>query len=428
MLSVLHISTADNVGGSARSAYRIHCGLRELGHRSRMLVGWKATDDPDVGRVWPNGFWRIFDRISGEVGDRLGLQYLCLPSSRRLPRHQWVQEADVFQLYNTHGGYLNHTILPRLAAGRPIVWRLSDMWAFTGHCAYSYDCERWKTGCGSCPILEEYPPLRRDTTALLWKVKENIYRRCDITIVAPSRWIATLVRESPLLGRFPLHVIPNGLDTEVFRPIPKTVAREVLGLKPDAHVILFTGHSEEAPRKGAIYFREALGRLLGNLPFEVTLLVMGTSGGGWLDQVGFATRCVGVVTNDLFMSAIYSAADAFVLPTLADNSPNGVLEAMACGTPAVAFNVGGVPELVRHMETGYLAAYKDATDLARGIHLLLTDGSLRERLGRRCREVVENEHSMELQACRFVELYQDILQKRQKEQSKEKVIPQSGQR
>jgi glycosyltransferase involved in cell wall biosynthesis len=224
--------------------------------------------------------------------------------------------------------------------------------------------------------------------------------------------MASLVRESPLLGRFPLHVIPNGLDTEVFRPIPRAVAREVLDLKPDARVILFAGHSEEAPRKGAIYFREALGRLLGNSPFEVTLLVMGTSEGGWLDQVGFATRCVGVVTNDLFMSAIYSAADVFVLPTLADNSPNGVLEAMACGTPAVTFNVGGVPELVRHMETGYLAAYRDAADLARGIHLLLTDGTLRERLGHRCREVVEGEYSMELQARRFEKLYQDILQTR----------------
>jgi glycosyltransferase involved in cell wall biosynthesis/2-polyprenyl-3-methyl-5-hydroxy-6-metoxy-1,4-benzoquinol methylase len=411
MLSVLHISTADNLGGSARSAYRIHRGLRNLGHRSRMLVGWKATDDPDVGRIWPNGAWRILDRVVGEIGDQAGLQYLCLPSSLRLARHSWVQEADILQLYNTHGGYLNHTVLPRLAVGRPIVWRLSDMWAFTGHCAYSYDCERWKTGCGSCPILAEYPSLRRDTTALLWKLKQRIYRRCDLTVVAPSRWMASLVRESPLLGRFPIHVIPNGLDTEVFRPIPKTVAREVLGLKPDARVILFTGHSEEAPRKGASYFREAIERLLGNLPFEVTLLVMGASGGGWLDQVGCATRCVGTVTNDLLMSAIYSAADVFVLPTLADNSPNGVLEAMACGTPAAAFNVGGVPELVHHMETGYLAAYKDAADLARGIQLLLVDEGLRERLGRRCREVVDGEHSIELQARRFEALYRDILRK-----------------
>ncbi len=422
MLSVLHTSTADNIGGSGRSAYRIHCGLRRLGVKSRMMVGWKVTDDPDVRRVWPGGAWRIIDRISGEIADQIGLQYLCLPSSYRLPRHPWVKEADILQLYNTHGGYLSHTVLPRLAAGRPIVWRLSDMWAFTGHCAYSYECDRWKIGCGSCPILEEYPPLRRDTTALLWKVKKRVYSRCDLTVVAPSRWMASVVPQSPLLGQFPLHVIPNGLDTEVFRPLPKPVAREVLGLKPDARVILFMDHTEEAPRKGSVYLREALNRISETSHVDPVLLVMGTSGGGWLDQVQFSLRCVGVVTNDLFMSTVYSAADVFVLPTLADNSPNGVLESMACGTPAVAFNVGGVPELVRHMETGYLAVYQDPVDLARGIDLLLTDGELRERMGRRCREVVESEYSMDLQARRFEELYQDIIRKRRMDQSKQKVL------
>jgi glycosyltransferase involved in cell wall biosynthesis len=251
--------------------------------------------------------------------------------------------------------------------------------------------------------------LRHDTTALLWKVKQRVYRRCDITVVAPSRWMASLVRESPLLGRFPLHFIPNGLDTEVFRPIPRTVAREVLGLKPDARVILTVGHDEEAPRKGGIYLREALQRLSGVLSSEVTLLVMGTSKAGWLNETGFSTCCVGTVSNDLFMAAVYSAADVFVLPTLADNSPNGVLESMACGTAAVAFNVGGVPEFVRHMETGYLGAYKDAEDLARGIALLLTDGELRERLGRRGRELVEAEHSLDLQARRFLDLYESLL-------------------
>lgn len=411
-MNVLHISTADNAGGSGRSAYRIHLGLKRLGVQSRMLVGWKVTDDPDVARVWQNGAARIIDRVAGEITDRLGLQYLLLPSSSRLPQHPWVRSADVVQLYNTHGGYLNHRILPCLGSGRPIVWRLSDMWPFTGHCAYSYECERWKTGCGSCPILGEYPPLRVDTTALLWRVKRQVYHRCHLTIVAPSRWMASLVRESPLLGRFPLQVIPNGLDTEIFRPIPKPVAREVLGLKPEARVILFIGHTEAAPRKGETYLREALVRLTGTLVMDLVLLVMGTSRWEWLDAPNCSTKCIGPVTNDLLMAAVYAAADVFVSPTLAENSPNGVLESMACGTPAVAFNIGGVPELVGHLETGYLAAYKDSADLARGIELLLTDGVLRERLGRRCREVVEGEHGLDLQARRFEGLYRGILQER----------------
>lgn len=374
-----------------------------------MLVGWKVTNDPDVERVWPTRAWRIVDYVSGEVADRLGLQYLWLPSSHRIPRHPWVQEADILQLCNTLGGYLSHTILPRLAEARPVVWRLSDMWPFTGHCAYSYDCQRWKTGCGACPILDEYPPLRFDTTALLWKIKNRLYRRCDLTVVAPSRWMAAQVRESPLLGHFPVHVIPNGLDTETFRPIPKPLAREVLGLKPDVRVVLIIGYSEDAPRKGAAYLRQALDALSRTLHFDLSLLLIGTSGGGWMDETGFPTRSVGFVTNDHFMATVYSAADVFVLPTLADNSPNSVLESMACGTPVVSFNVGGVPELVRHMETGYLATYKDAADLAQGIGLILTDGGLRERLGRHCRAVVEREYSMDLQARRFQTLYEGLL-------------------
>ena len=124
------------------------------------------------------------------------------------------------QLYNTHGSYFSHTALPLLSRLRPVVWRLSDMWAFTGHVAYSYDCERWRHGCGSCPYLGEYPALSRDTTAALWRWKNAVYKRSKLTIVAPSRWIERLASESPLLSRFPIVRIPNGIDLERFRRVP----------------------------------------------------------------------------------------------------------------------------------------------------------------------------------------------------------------
>lgn len=321
---------------------------------------------------------------------------------------RWVREADVIQLFNTHGGYFSHLALVPLSRGRPVVWRLSDMWAMTGHCAYSYECERWRTGCGSCPHLDEYPRLGHDTSALLWRVKNWIYDRSQLVIVTPSTWLANLARQSPLLNRFPIHVIPNSVDTQVFRPVPRVLARQRFGLDPARPVIFFNASSVRLARKGAAYLAEALTRLEVGEPRPV-LLVAGRDSEGWPGVHGYRTVALGHTDDDHALAAAYAAADVFVLPTLAENLANSLLESLACGTPVVSFAVGGVPEAVRHLETGYLAGSRDAADLARGLQLLLEDGALRERLARRGREVAVGEYGLDLQARRFASLYEDVL-------------------
>lgn len=405
--SVLHISTTDNLGGSGRSAYRVHKGLKQLGVLSRMLVGVKVTNDDDIqtiSRNWMRKADRLFDRALG----RLSLQYLFYPSSFHLLRHEWFQESDLVQLYNTHGNYFSHTALPLISRRRPVVWRLSDMWPMTGHCAYSFDCDRWRTGCGSCPILSDPPELYRDTTAMLWRVKRWTYERSRITIVAPSKWIAGLAAQSPLLSRFKIQVIPNGLDIDVFKPTPREEARRSLGLSSNEKVILFAAQSLKDPRKGARLMQTALGRLAEN-ENDLTLLLLGKSGEDLELPRSVRVKILGSIDDDRELARIYSAADVFVLPTLAENLPNGALESMACGTPPVTFDVGGCREAVRHMETGYLATYADATDLAHGLHLLLGDRDLRHQLGARSREIARAEYSLDLQAKRFHSLYLEIL-------------------
>jgi glycosyltransferase involved in cell wall biosynthesis len=315
----------------------------------------------------------------------------------------------VVQLYNLHAGYFSYSALPYLSRRRTVVWHLSDMWAMTGHCAYSYACDRWLRGCGRCPHLSDRPyPLKRDTTATLWKAKRALYARSRLTVVAPSRWLGRLAGESPLLGRFPVHVIPYGLDTEVFRPIDKAVAREALGIDPTRPVVLFGAHAIWEPRKGSEYLAEALARLAAAGRRDVFLLTIGSTSSGWPARCALEGRHLGFIQSDLLMAIVYSAADVFVLPTLADNLPNGVLESMACGTPCVAFDVGGVGDAVRHMETGYLASYRDAGDLARGIDAILGDAVLRADLGRRARSAVEKEFTLRLQAERYLELYRQL--------------------
>ena len=409
-LSILHFSTVDNIGGSGRSAYRIHTGLRDLGHQSRMLVGQKVTSDSDVETVHGSIVGRVSNYAADVVTTRLGLQYLFLPSSHRIRGHRWVEEADVIQVYNTHGGYFSHRLLPSLSRMRPIVWRLSDMWPMTGHCAYSGDCDRWKIGCGKCPDLAGYPPLPVDTTSLLWNIKNRLYARSNITLVAPSSWIEDMVRQSPLLQRFDVRRIPNGLDLSVFRPMERSVARDILDIDPRQKVILFAAHGvDDNPRKGSLDLIEALKRLPSSR--DHMLLLCGEGGEEWHRKVDMPVKVLGYVADDRMMALVYSSADVIVLPSIVENLPNSVLEAMACGIPAVAYDTGGMKDAVRHMDTGYLARYRDVQDLANGITYLLNDDQLRTRLSTASRALIERQFGATQQANRFVDLYTEILQR-----------------
>ena len=375
-----------------------------------MLVGGKVTEDADVALIC--GRFRFPDRLCGKIVDRLNLQYFFYPSSFLLPYRKWFCEADIIQVFNTHGSYFSHLAFKKISKSRPIVWRLSDMWAFTGHCAYAYDCQRWQIGCGFCPRLFEYPALRIDTSAFLWRIKRRIYENSRPTIVAPSRWIANLVKQSPLLKRFSMHIIPNGLDIELFRPTPKLQARLALGITPENRTILFSAASIKLSRKGLTFLIEAMQRLNSQGLKSFELLVVGENTEKLELDIPYHINVLGPIRDDAKMATVYSAADIFVLPTLAENLPNGVIESMACGTPVVCFDVGGVSDAVRHMQTGYLATYRDAEDLAKGIKLLLENNVLREKMGQSCRQVVELKYSLRLQASRFKQLYKDLLGQR----------------
>lgn len=411
MLNILHISTADNTGGSARSAYRIHRGLREQGHRSRMLVRTRVTNDPDVAPVHGGRpMIRGLDLFGRYVVDRLDLQYWWYPSSFLLTRHPWFRDADIIQLYNTHGGYFSHLALPRISRHRPMVWRLSDMWPLTGHCAYSHDCERWQIGCGSCPILGEYPALKRDTTALLWKMKKRIYDRSQLVVVVTNSWMAGLVKDSPLLGRFPVRMIPNGVDTEVFRPIPKTAARETLGVPPQAKVVLFNAHvATTKTRKGGEFVRPALERVAASGIRDLLLVVLGERAEAWEESPSYRTLRLGFTQSDHLLASVYSAADVLLHPAVVENLAGGIIESMACGTPVIAFRVGGIPDVVRDGETGYLAGLRDIEDLSGGLRKVLLAQKMQLEMADQCRRTIEAGYTRELELQRFASLYGDIL-------------------
>lgn len=402
-LRVVHLSIADDTGGAARSAYKIHSGLRELGLESHMLVAHKSTQDGDVVPFRGLG-GRLIDWPFRQFNEALGLQYLLTPSSLSLLSHPLVRAADIVQVYNTHGNYLSHLILGPLSQRKKVVWRLSDMWSFTGHCSFSFDCERWESGCGHCPYPNVYPSVQRDMTAGNWRIKQWLYGHAQLTLVAPSHWLERLVHRSPLVSRFACGWIPNGVDLRTFHPTDKLIARKALGLPLDG--LLVMASSTEA-RKGGQVLPAVLQKLRQMNAPDFELVMLGNPPSS-LDSSGYRTRKLGHISDDAQLSLAYSASDALLFPALADNLPNVVLESMACGTPAVAFDVGGVSDAVRHLETGYLAGANRTDELAAGLLRLLTDEPLRLRLGQQDRQVAEEEYSLELQAKRFASLYDTL--------------------
>jgi glycosyltransferase involved in cell wall biosynthesis len=398
-LKVLHISESDTLGGAGRTAYKLHRGLEEGGHQSRMLVGRRATDDDNIRSIKRNVAWRAADRVCGEVLDRLDLQYAFYPSSFGVDRDAWFRDADVVQLHNLHGSYFSYTALPRLTRRRPTVWLLQDQWAFTGHVAYSLDCDRWRDGCGSCPYLHEYPRLHRDRTALLWRLKRNVYARSRLTLVVPSQWMLDLVSASPLLSGCAAHRIPHGVDTRVFRPIGRDEARRRLNLPLDRRLVLFAASDLAEPRKGLHLLTAAL-----SLLEQPPLLVLAGAGDA---PRGVESVSLGSIVEDEELAHAYSAADVFAVPTVADALTQTAIESIACGTPSVAFDRGGVTDVVRHLETGYRARFGDVRDLANGLAMLLDDVG---DLPARCRRLVEDEFSIDVQVRRYVELYERLLQ------------------
>lgn len=386
-------------------AFRLHTGLRLAGHESRMVVGWKTEESMDIHAVM--GKTKLIRRAVLLLDKGLSLQYSLLPWAGDFLNHPFIRAADVIHLHNLHGGYFPYRMLPKLSRMAPLVWSLHDMWPMTGHCSYSYECDRWKTGCGQCPLLTEYPPIYLDTTALHWRIKERTYRDARITVVTASKWMAELVKESPLLNQFERRVIPYGTDLAVFRPIDKLHARETLRIPGNAQVILIFAVSER--RKGGTYLLQALDRL----PIEPRpwLLVAGDR----LSSIprGYQARQVGYVNSDDLLNLCYGAADIFVLPTLAENFPLSILDALATGTPTVAFDAGGIPDLIRHLETGYLVSERNADGLAQAISFLLANPDERARIGQNARRAAERDHSVERCTERYVSVYREAIETNQ---------------
>jgi glycosyltransferase involved in cell wall biosynthesis len=404
-MNVLHINQSDIAGGAAIAANRLHRGLQKNNINSRMLVGHAKSQSKYVDSLISHP---VLNLLLNTLGYLIGLNYINILNTFKIPNHKFFKEADVINLHNLHAGYFNYLALPKLSRKKAILFTLHDMWSFTGHCAYSMECERWKNGCGKCPYPKTYPEIRIDNTYLEWKIKNWIYRNCSFTIVTPSKWLANLARES-MLKDFPIHHIPYGIDTEEFKPLEYQQCRHILGIPNDINVMMYCAYSLIDPRKGGDELFKILDKIPNSLKKNSMLLTIGNSAEGLSELIDIKTLNLGFVGGDKLKTIAYSSADLLIFPTIADNLPLTLQESMACGTPMISYDVGGVSELVRHGITGYLSKYKDRTDFCNGIKSLLEDKTLRDKLSHNCRTIALEEYGMELQIDRYIELYNNII-------------------
>ena len=413
----LLLSTSDIDGGAARSAYRLHQGLQTLGVASEMLVQLQSSDDPTVHSPRPN-FPRDLAKLRAAFDflplkfyqQRQGLPFSCQWLPDGVYNRVSAIKPDILNLHWVGGGFLQIETLAKFQ--QPIVFTLHDMWAFTGGCHYSQACDRYTQSCGACPQLGSKPEW--DLSRWIWQRKSNAWRGKQPIVVTPSKWLAECAANSRLFHHLRIETIPYGIDLTRFRPLDRATARHLLNLPQDRYLILSGAANYRHDRRKGLHLLQAALQSLSQTGWgeQLAIVLYGASQPkpqeNTLDfQV--ETHYLGTLKDDISLALAYSAADVFVAPSVQDNLPNTVMEAIACGLPNVAFNIGGMPDLITHQTTGYLAQPFDVKDFAEGITWVLADPERRQTLANAARESAEQKFRLELQAQRYIDLFEELL-------------------
>lgn len=408
-LSIVHINTHDKAGGAAKVAWRLMENQRDEGHDANMLVGSKMSNSP-YSYAFPLEIDPSIQAYYRQTGQ---LFYEC-QGSHKLTNHQLVRTADILHLHNLHGGYFNPFSISALSHLKPVVWTLHDMQSITGHCAHSFDCEKWMIACGECPYLTTEPALHIDTTTQLLQDKKRIYEHSYLWVVTPSKWLKNKVERS-ILRNQPVELIYNGIDTNIFRPYNKKEARKIFHIPEDALVIGAVGHGGtlENQWKGGKYTQAVLEIFMARFPDCIFVNIGANS-----ETRNPRILNVPHISSESELAQAYSTLDIFLYTSIADNCPLVVLEALSCGVPIVTFDTGGIPELVRDGVDGQVTQYKNEREIAKSLDKLASDAGLRAQYGRNAREraISKFDHKMVLE--QYGKLYERCL-KEHKIRSKE---------
>ena len=374
-MKILIVNTSERTGGAAVAANRLMKALNNYGVKAKMLVRDKETDALTVSELpsSPHQRWNfLWERlcIFLRMHSRKHLFEVDIANAGSdITRLREFQEADIIHLHWINQGMLSLSGIRKiLRSGKPVVWTMHDIWPATAICHVTLDCRNFTTKCRNCRLLPGKGSAH-DLSASVWQKKQRMLEGENIYFVACSRWLESEAKKSALLEGQKITSIPNPIDTHIYKRGVKAEARKRLGLPLDKQLVLFASQ-------------------------RVTMVNKAYP--------------LGYVNDEKRIVDVYQAVDVFVLPSLSENLPNTIMEAMACGVPCVGFKVGGIPEEIDHQRNGYVAAYRDAEDLARGIRWILTEADA-ETLSRQAVEKVVRHYSQQSVAMKYLEVYQQAM-------------------
>ncbi len=419
-MKVLLIGKHPRTGGAAIASTRLLEALKQEGVEANMLVqegadeanGIYSTTHGTIKR-WKNLLRFIVERLvflPRERSKNIRFLFSLANTGEGIMQNALVREADIIHLHWINAGFLSLASLKELLmSGKPVVWTFHDMWPFTGGCHYALECAEYTRSCGQCPYLQK--PGAGDLSNRIWKKKEKLFRSGKFTVITPSNWLNECVRASSLLQHHDIHTIHNPVDSSVFQPADREQACSSLGLDPGKRYILFGAATVKNVMKGYPYFVDAIRKLSDKVDRDqVEIILFGKTKGGDADSFPFNTRNIAFVHSVDTIVQLYSVAHLFVIPSLQDNLPNTIIESMLCGTPVVGFRTGGIPEMIDHMENGYLADFKSSADLAEGMNWVLSSESY-EKLSGETRDIAVKRYSRTDSDEAHIKLYSSMLDK-----------------
>ena len=407
-MRILIVNTSERTGGAAVAANRLMKALNNHGAKAKMLVRDKDTDSltvvplPHSPRLRWHFLWErlvIFCRLHFSRQHLFEVDIANAGSDvTKLPE---FQEADVIHLHWINQGMLSLKGIQKiLQSGKPVVWTMHDIWPATAFCHVTLGCQHFTSQCGNCRLLPG-GGSSNDFSTTIWKRKQRMLADGSIYFVACSHWLESEAKRSALLSGQKITSIPNPIDTRIYKKGDKQEARQRLGLPLDKKLILFASQRVTNANKGMDYLIEACCQL--QLP-DAAVVILGGHSEEVVSQLPLTAYPLGYVNEEQRIVDVYHAADVFVLPSLSENLPNTIMEAMACGVPCVGFKVGGIPEEIDHRRNGYVAEYRNAEDLARGIRWILTETDYEELSKNAVHKVVQN-YSQQSVALKYLDVY-----------------------
>ncbi len=415
-MKVLIVSTFERMGGAAVAASRLGIALRANGVEATMLVRDKQTERSwviELPKTFKNKLNFVWERFCIWKANKFSKENLFAVSLANtgidITNLDVFKQADVIHIHWINQGMLSLKDIDKIVtSGKPVVWTMHDMWNATGICHHARDCEHYFTqDCHNCFFIHGFGWIQ-EPSAKIFQQKKQLYGRSQISFVACSRWLRQKAEISPLMSGVQLLNIPNPIDTALFTPFSQQEVRAKWNLPLDVKLILFGSMKVTDKRKGIDYMIDACRIFAQKYPEEknrVGIVMMGNRSEEVVNLLPFPVYSVGFVSQEEQIAEVYNATDVYVTPSLEENLPNTIMEALSCGVPCVGYHIGGIPEMIDHLENGYVAKYKSAEDLADGIHWTLFEADT-PFLSKNARNKGLNNYSENVIAKRYIDLYQ----------------------